>query len=47
MNKGNERKRIETRMEVQTYIDRLKYAIQSGFVHVAFQKERGAEFPFR
>jgi hypothetical protein len=36
MNKGNERKRIETRMEVQTYIERLKYAIQSGFVHVAF-----------
>lgn len=40
MNKANEKKRIETKMEVQTYIDRLKYAIESGSVKVNFQKER-------
>lgn len=36
----NERKRIESKMEVQTYLDQLKYAIQSGSVKVNFQKDR-------
>jgi hypothetical protein len=40
MSKDTEKKRIETRMEVQTYIDRLKYAVQSGSVRVNFQKNR-------
>jgi hypothetical protein len=40
MNDANEKKRIETRLEVQTYIDRLKYAIKSGSATVNFQKER-------
>lgn len=40
MNKDNEKKRIESKMEVQTYLDRLKYAIQSGSVRVNFQKDR-------
>ena len=40
MNKVNETKRIETKIEVQTYIDRLKYAIKSDSVKLNFQKER-------
>lgn len=40
MNNTNEKKRIETRLEVQTYIDRLKYAIESGSATINFQKER-------
>ncbi len=40
MNNANEKKRIETRLEVQTYIDRLRYAIESGSATINFQKER-------
>lgn len=40
MNQTTEKKRIETRKEVQTYLDRIKYAIQSGFVKINFQKNR-------
>lgn len=40
MNNTNEKKRIETRLEVQTYIDRLGYAIESSSVIINFQKER-------
>ncbi|HEY5584615.1 MAG TPA: hypothetical protein VIK78_08995 [Ruminiclostridium sp.] len=40
MNQANDKKRIESKVEVQTYIDRLKYAIQSGSVIVNFQKDR-------
>lgn len=40
MNNDNEKKRIESKLEVQTYIDRLKYAIESGSATINFQKER-------
>lgn len=40
MNNANEKKRIETRLEVQTYIDRLRYAIESGSATINFQRER-------
>ena len=33
-------KRIEDKFEVQTYLDRLKYAIKSGSGKITFQKER-------
>lgn len=40
MNNANEKKRIESKLEVQAYIDRLKYAIESGSATINFQKER-------
>ena len=40
MNNANEKKRIESKLEVQTYIDRLKYAIEGGSATINFQKER-------
>lgn len=40
MNNASEKKRIEARLEVQTYIDRLRYAIESGFATINFQRER-------
>lgn len=40
MNNANEKKGIESKLEVQTYIDRLKYAIESGSATINFQKER-------
>ncbi|BEP30327.1 hypothetical protein HLPR_26580 [Helicovermis profundi] len=40
MSKDNQKKRIESKMEVQTYLDRLKYAIKSGSVRINFQKNR-------
>ena len=40
MNKVNEKKRMETKKEVQAYIDRLQYALQNGSVKVNFQKNR-------
>ena len=40
MNNANEKKRIESRLEVRTYIDRLKYAIESGSATINFQKKR-------
>lgn len=40
MKDKSEIKRIETRMEIQTYLDRLKYAIESGSVTLKFQKKR-------
>ena len=36
----SEQKRIESKLEVQTYLDRLKYALHSGSVTVNFQKDR-------
>jgi len=36
----NEQKRIESKLEVQTYLDRLKYALDSGSVTLNFQKDR-------
>lgn len=39
MSNVNEKKRIESKLEVQTFLDRLKYAIQSGSV-INFQKKR-------
>lgn len=43
MNKIKEIKRKESRLEVQTYIDRLKYAIKSGSVTINFQKVRNVD----
>ena len=40
MNQANEKKRIEERFEVQTYLDRLKYAIESGTAQINFVKNR-------
>lgn len=40
MKNTNEIKRIEEKFEVQTYLDRLKYAIQSGNGKIHFQKSR-------
>ena len=39
MNQAKEIKRKESKLEVQTYLDRLKYAIQSGSVKLNFQKD--------
>lgn len=35
-----EKRRIESRIEVQTYIDRLKYALENGSTKINFQKSR-------
>jgi len=37
---NNEIKRIETQLEVETYIDRLKYAITNGHAKLQFQQVR-------
>lgn len=36
----HEKSRIESKLEVQTYLDRLKYALQSGTAKINFQKNR-------
>lgn len=40
MRYSDETKRIETRLEIQTYLDRLKYAIESGSAIFDFAKQR-------
>ncbi|WP_226036113.1 hypothetical protein [Aquibacillus saliphilus] len=40
MNKELKLRKIEGKFEVQTYVDRLKYAIESGSVKINFQKKR-------
>lgn len=40
MNTENGIKRIESKLEIQTYLDKLKYAIKSNSVKVNFQKKR-------
>lgn len=40
MKQTAEIKRKESKLEVQTYLDSLKYAIQSGAVTLNFQKDR-------
>jgi hypothetical protein len=40
MNQTTEKKRKESKLEVQTYLDRLKYAIQSDSVRLNYQKNR-------
>ena len=35
-----EQKRVESKLEVTTYLDRLKYALQSGRARINFQKKR-------
>lgn len=40
MNKPRDLKRIETKHDVQTYLDRIVYAIQSNAVVISFQKDR-------
>ena len=37
---SNETKRIEQRLEVDTYLERLKYSITSSHVELRFQQER-------
>lgn len=43
MSKITEVKRKESKLEVQTYIDRLKYAIKSCSVTINFQKDRNVD----
>lgn len=38
---ANEKKQIESKLEVQTYIDRLRYAIQSGSATSIFRRPAG------
>lgn len=40
MNEADCNKRIETKFEVRTYLDRLKYAISNGKVRIIFIKDR-------
>ena len=40
MKDKNEIKRTEARIEIQTYLDRLKYAIENGSAVIEFAKER-------
>jgi len=40
MSKWNDKKRIESKMEVKTYIERLKYAIESDSFTINIQKNR-------
>lgn len=40
MKDKNETKRIETRTEIETYLARLKYAIESGSAVIEFARER-------
>lgn len=43
MNQMTEKKWQESKDEVQTYLARLKYAIQCGSVKLNFQKDRNAD----
>jgi len=43
MNQISENKRKESKQEVQTLLDRLKYAIQCGSVRLNFQKDRNVD----
>jgi hypothetical protein len=36
----NEVKRVESKLDIETYLARLKYALQSGRAKINFQKER-------
>jgi len=40
MKKADEKGRIEGKLEVQTYLDRLKYAIESSSARINFQRNR-------
>lgn len=40
MKEAYEEKRIENKLKVTTYLDRLKYALQSGKARINFQKKR-------
>jgi len=40
MTNANERKRIESQLEVQPYLERLNYAIRSGSTTIVFQIDR-------
>lgn len=39
----NQRTRVESHLDVSTYLDRLKYAIDSGTAMINFQKERNVD----
>lgn len=43
MSRMTENKRKESKLDVQTYLDRLKYAIQSRSVTINFQKDRNVD----
>lgn len=43
MNKSTDLKRVETKLEIQTYLDRIVYAIQSNTVVISFQKDRNVD----
>jgi len=43
MSKMTENKRKESEIEVQTYLDRIKYAIKSNSVTINFQKDRNID----
>jgi len=40
MKEGDEKKRIESKSEVQFYLNNLKYALESSYVAINFQKNR-------
>lgn len=39
----NEERRIESELEIKTYLDRMKYALQSGKAKIVFQKKRNSD----
>lgn len=43
MSQTTHNKRVETRIEIQTFIDRLKYALQEGTVRINFQIDRNVD----
>ena len=43
MGEENYTKRIESKLEVQTYLAQLKYALNSGNTRIVFQKKRHAD----
>lgn len=43
MSNTKQTKRLESKQEVETYLDRLLYAIQSGSVKITFLKERDVD----
>lgn len=40
MNPIVEEKRIESKLDIQTYLDRLRYALKSGSTKISFQRDR-------
>ena len=40
----NQKTRIESRLDVSTYLDRLKYALDKGTATINFQKDRNVDY---